>query len=241
MQAIHLIAVAVVIVLIVLLWRSTREMFCGETPTCGAMAFPQLRCDPSVVEPPCAVKPEPAPQVVKPADSEAVSSDATQTVKNAAGAGDHAAAGAAAAAEHVEYYESVKDSDDVTKVLDCTCDDSSGFTFAKNDYGTPGMDYNSFVLSQSVDQQVVDNHAQFVEDRRNVNARGGDFTGRTWTPDGTGPGNGVSSGFPTWEGQGNLASNWWGLWRPYRVDIANPTQLTQDEDDDGYRTKRWCR
>jgi len=232
MQAIHIIAIAVVIVLVVLLYRQSKEMFCGETPSCGAMAYPLLRCDPSAVD--TAPTPMPAPMpapmpMPSSSDSEAVSSNATHAAKDAASAGDKTAAGIAAAAEHVEYYDSVKDSDDVTKVLDCTCDDSSGFTFAKNDYGTAGMDYNTYVMSNAVDQQVVDNHAQFVEDRRNVNARGGDFTGRTWTP------NSVPDGL------GNVSSNYVGLWRPFRAKVSNPTQITQDEDDDGYRTQRWCR
>lgn len=212
MDSVHAVLIVLVLVLIVFQAKGFIRGACG-----GMKARRQKRL---------AIAPAVAAAAASPTANPA-SSATTQALKQAASNGDNEAAAAASNAENSEYFQVCKDSDDVTKVLDCTCDDSSGFTFAKNEYGAPGLDYNTYVLSQGVDQQVVKNHSQFVEDRRNVNARGGDFTGKTWTPQ------------AEIEGVGN-SSNWIGIrGPPMKVKVCNPTQVVQDEEDE-YRSKRYC-
>lgn len=158
--------------------------------------------------------------------SPAASSDTTQALKQA-GSSNLNVAASAAMSENAEYFTVCKESDEVTKALDCSCDDASGYPFARHDFGGPGMDYNTYVMSQGVDSQVVKNHSSFVDDRRNVNARGGEFTGKTWTPQ------------AEIEGVGNSA-NWIGIrGPPMSVPVCNPTQTQHDEPDE-YRTKRYC-
>lgn len=149
-------------------------------------------------------------------------------VTDTVGAGDLETAHKKSINENVEYFETCQAvADETTKALDCACDPSTGFPFARNAYGAPGLDYNTFVMAQGVDSQVIENHAAFVKDRRNVNAQGGEFTGRTWTPQGEIEG-------------GSYGSNWWGIrGRPYAVPICNPTQQ-QEVDPDEYRYKRIC-
>jgi len=130
--------------------------------------------------------------------------------------------------DNVEYFETCQPaSDETAKALDCACDPSTGFPFAQNAYGAPGLDYNTFVMSQGVDSQVVANHAEFVKDRQNINAQGGEFTGRTWTPHGEIEG-------------GSYGSRWWGIrGPPMAVPVANPT-MQNELDPDNYRYKRVC-
>jgi hypothetical protein len=132
-------------------------------------------------------------------------------------------------AENNEYFQACKSEDEISKVLDCACDDNSG-AFAKNDYGAPGLDYNSFVMSQGVDNQSIRNHKEFVKDRMAVNGQGTEFTGRTWTPQ---PDMGDSGGY--------APSSWVGIrGPPMKVPVCNPTQVNSDEDSDAFRTKRFC-
>lgn len=160
------------------------------------------------------------------AASPTASSDTTQALKQAGSANLNVAA-SAAMAENAEYFTVCKGADEISKALDCSCDDATGYPFAQNEFGGPGMDYNTYVMSQGVDSQVIKNHANFVEDRRNVNARGGEFTGKTWSPQ------------TTVEGVGN-SSNWIGIrGRPMAVPVCNPTTVQHDEPDE-YRTKRYC-
>lgn len=130
--------------------------------------------------------------------------------------------------DNVEYFETCQAAaDETAKALDCACDPSTGFPFAKNAYGAPGLDYATFLQSQGVDSQIISNHQEFVKDRRDVNAAGGEFTGRTWTPQGEIEG-------------GSYGANWWGIrGRPYGVSVCNPTQQ-QELSPDEYRYKRIC-
>jgi hypothetical protein len=160
--------------------------------------------------------------------SDGAGNRADVSVTNSVGAGDLDAAHKKSISDNVEYFETCQAATDETaKALDCACDPSTGFPFAKNAYGAPGLDYNTFVMSQGVDSQVVSNHAEFVKDRKNVNAAGGEFTGRTWTPHGE-------------IEMGSYGANWWGIrGPPMAVSICNPTQQ-QELDPDNYRYKRVC-
>lgn len=113
--------------------------------------------------------------------------------------------------EHSEYFTVCGDSTDIQKELSCYCSDSTG-QFAENSYGGPGLSYNDWVLSQGVDQQVLVNHAQFVQDR----SQGGsvNWTGRTYAmPDE------IESEF--------YPNSWQGIrGRPQAVPVCNPTQVT---------------
>lgn len=130
--------------------------------------------------------------------------------------------------QNVEYFETCQSAaDETAKALDCSCDPSTGFPFAQNAYGAPGIDYNTFVMSQGVDSRVISNHAEFVKDRKNVNAQGGEFVGRTWTPS-------------TDIEMGSYGSSWWGIrGPPFAVPVCNPT-MQQELDPDNYRYKRIC-
>lgn len=214
MDSVHAVLIVLVLVLIVFQTKGLIKGACGGMKARQQKRMVLAQAAASVSG--AGVKADPA------------SSATTQALKQAASGGNNEAAAAASNAENTEYFQVCKDSDDVTKVLDCTCDDSSGFTFAKNEYGAPGLDYNTYVMSQGVDQQVVKNHSQFVEDRRNVNARGGDFTGKTWQPQ------------AEVEGVGN-SSNWIGIrGQPMRVKVCNPTQVDGANEEDEFRSKRYC-
>lgn len=160
-------------------------------------------------------------------DGSGNSADVSVT-NTAAGAGDLETAHKKSINENVEYFETcAAAADETAKALDCACDPSTGFPFAKNAYGAPGLDYNTFVMSQGVDSQVLENHASFVKDRKNVNSQGGEFTGRTWTPQGEIEG-------------GSYSKNWWGIrGPPMAVPVCNPTQQNEI-DPDAYRYKRIC-
>lgn len=139
-----------------------------------------------------------------------------------------------AMSENHEYFQTCKDADETSKVLDCACDDSTGFPFSKDEYGAPGLDYNSYVMSQAVDNQVVKNHGEWIKDRKNLNNKGTEFTGRTYAPSQEAPRGDA-------DGLGYAASSWVGIrGAPFKVPVCNPTTVQGDEDTDGFRTKRYC-
>ena len=82
-----------------------------------------------------------------------------------------------------EYFSVGCSADNVSKVLDCVCEGDEPGAFAKFDYGAPNMSYKDFVASQAVDDQVIENHMQYVRDRRGLGPEGEFITGRTYSPD----------------------------------------------------------
>ena len=106
--------------------------------------------------------------------------------------------------EQAEYFATCRSS---KAELDCLCADGGPYDFAVNEYGTPGADYKDWIAMQAVDPQVVQNHAEFVEDRVR---QGANWTGRTYSPD-------------SHESYDPLP--WQGLRRPQAVPICNPTQV----------------
>ncbi len=134
--------------------------------------------------------------------------------------------------ENSEYFQVAKDDGESAKALDDTCDASTGFPFGKDEYGAPGLDYNSYVMSQAVDNQVIKNHGEWIQDRKNLNNKGTEFTGNTG-------GAQLSALRGTADGLGQN-QNWIGIrGRPRKVAVVNPTQVTGDEpDEDGFRTER---
>ena len=119
----------------------------------------------------------------------------------------------AAVAEHQEYFSACKDAPDMKSI----CSDGDGtFSYAENEYGSAGMDFKSWITSQSVDGQVLKNHSEFVKDR--VGKDGVTFTGKTYA-------------LPDWE-EADQGSGWIGIrGRPARVQVCNPTQVTEANSD----------
>jgi hypothetical protein len=92
------------------------------------------------------------------------------------------------------------------------CGDEDKFAFAVDDFGAPGMDYKSYIASQSVDAAVVKNHMEFVKDRVGDN-----------TKNVTGP----TRSFGEIEDDGG--AKWIGLRRPQAIpesSMGSPTQVT---------------
>lgn len=118
--------------------------------------------------------------------------------------------------EQLEYFSACKDPSEMNKALDCLCEDGDGkFSYAENDYGAPGLDYKSWVTSQAVDNAVIKNHAEFVKDRTGNDSV--NWTGRTYA-------------LPDWEDVPQVP--WIGIrGRPQRVDVCNPTQVTESNID----------
>ncbi len=126
-----------------------------------------------------------------------------------------------AMAESLEYFASCKDTDETSKALDCVCGDNEKFSFAENDYGSPGMDYKAYVTSQAVDDKVIKNHLAYVEERKGLGPEG-EFTGRTYSPDSHDSYDPIP---------------WIGLRRPQFVSQCNPTQVA-DVDTNLYKGNR---
>jgi hypothetical protein len=131
-----------------------------------------------------------------------------------------AAAPAAASAEGYEKQigQKLKENfsvcggaDETAQVLDCVCGDKPDVSFAKWDYGRPDASYSDYVSSQAVDNKVIENHAQFVRDRRGLGPEGEFTTGRTYSPDSHDSYNPIP-----WQGIRG---------RPRAVPQCNPTQV----------------
>jgi len=124
---------------------------------------------------------------------------------------------ASALAENFEVCGSETDS---KVVADCVCGDGEG-EFAKYEYGAPGMDANSFIMSQAVDDQVIVNHANYIKNRKQFGTSG-EYTGRTYSPDSHDSYDPIP---------------WIGLRRPEYVSQCNPTQVP-DIDTNLYKGNR---
>lgn len=85
--------------------------------------------------------------------------------------------------ENLEYFSVCSGKDETAQVLDCVCGDNPNVNFAKWDYGAPGYSYQDYVSSQGVDSKVLQNHLQFVRDRKGLGPEGELITGRTYSPD----------------------------------------------------------
>ena len=119
-----------------------------------------------------------------------------------------------------ENFEVCGTATDSKSVADCVCGTEEG-EFVKNDYGAPGLDYGSFVMSQAVDDQVIVNHANYIKNRKQFGTSG-EFTGRTYSPD-------------SHDSYDPIA--WQGLRRPEYVNRCNPTQVP-DIDTNLYKGNR---
>lgn len=125
--------------------------------------------------------------------------------------------------ENTEYFAVCGSGNQASEVLDCVCGDQPDVSFAKFDYGAPNMDYKEYVGSQAVDDKVIENHLQFVRDRKGLGPEGEFITGRTYSPDSH------DSYDPT---------PWMGIrGRPQYVQQCNPTQVP-DVDTNLYKGHR---
>jgi|SRR3989344_9332876 len=125
--------------------------------------------------------------------------------------------------DQMEYFQVCKDPDEIKKVAECVCDGQDTFDYAENAYGAPGMDYKTWVTSQSVGEDTIRNHQQYTADREAVEAAGNAyFTGRTMSPDSHDSYDPIP---------------WIGLRRPQYVEQCNPTQVP-DTDINLYKGNR---
>jgi hypothetical protein len=121
-------------------------------------------------------------------------------------------------ANNAEYFTQCSDPN-ADAVASCPADGT--FPYATASYGAPGLDFKDWVTSQSVDPQVLKNHAEFVSDRMNgINTQ--NVTGRTWSP---------SDSYH----QSYQPITWIGLRRPQAVPKCNPDQ-DPDIDESEYAT-----
>jgi hypothetical protein len=124
---------------------------------------------------------------------------------------------ARAASENLEHFSQCPGPNEVKAALGCGEDDN--YEYAANDFGAPGLDFKDWVTSQSVDTQVIQNHANFVKDRLGNDSQ--NITGRTYA-------------------MGELESDqvtWVGIrGRPQAVPVCNPTQVA-DVNYDWYSAK----
>lgn len=123
--------------------------------------------------------------------------------------------------ENQEYFTTCGGADDVKKALDCVCGDTDQ-AFAKFDYGAENMDYKDYVASQAVDDKVIENHLQFVRDRKGLGPEATFVTGRVFSPDSHDSYDPIP---------------WVGLNRPQYVQQCNPTQVP-DIDTNLYKGRR---
>ena len=109
--------------------------------------------------------------------------------------------------------------------LGSSCPESEQIDFAVNEYGAPGLDYNSWVSSQAVDDQVIKNHVDFVANIRG-NGPNGSATGRSGnSPDSHDSYDPVP---------------WVGLRRPQYVSMQNPTQVPDTDLGLYLRNRNFC-
>lgn len=109
--------------------------------------------------------------------------------------------------------------------LGSSCPEAEQIDFAVNEYGAPGLDYNAWVSSQAVDDQVIKNHVDFVSNIRGLGPNG-EFTGRSgYTPDSH------DSYDPI---------KWIGLRRPEYVSMQNPTQVPDTDLSLYLRNRNFC-
>jgi hypothetical protein len=121
-------------------------------------------------------------------------------------------------AENSEYFTSCQDPAEMASA--CASDANGNFAYAVDEFGAPGLDFKDWVTSQSVDPQVLKNHAEFVADRLGTD-NPQNITGRTYSPDSHDSYDPIP---------------WVGLRRPQAVAVCNPTQVS-DVDYNLYETK----
>ncbi len=121
--------------------------------------------------------------------------------------------------ENAEYFTQCQGEVETKHAMSCMCDGDDKFAYAVDEFGGPGMEFKDWVTSQSVDPQVIKNHAEFVQDRIGTNSQ--NVTGRTYSPD-------------SHESYDPIP--WVGLRRPQAVEVCNPTQVA-DVNYDLYDTK----
>jgi hypothetical protein len=84
--------------------------------------------------------------------------------------------------DNTEYFTACATPSEQLTSCNPVCGSEDANNFAKFEYGSPNASYQDFVASQAVDDKVIQNHLQFVRDRKGL---GNDefTTGRTYTPD----------------------------------------------------------
>lgn len=120
-----------------------------------------------------------------------------------------------AIAENTEYFTGVEDVSDIQ----CNACTDNNFAYAINEFGAPGLEFKDWVTSQSVEPQVLINHANFIKSNKDNTSQV--KTGRTYSPD-------------SHDSYDPLP--WQGLRRPRAVPVASPTQVP-DVDYSLYETK----
>lgn len=116
--------------------------------------------------------------------------------------------------EQAEYFTACNNTPEAQKLAHDMCGDDDKFSYAVNEFGAPGLEFKDWVLSNSVDMNVLRNHTEFVKDRLGDNSQ--NVTGRTWSP---------SFRQPEFEGVSDVP--WQGLRRGENVKICNPTQVAE--------------
>lgn len=84
--------------------------------------------------------------------------------------------------QNSEYF-AVCGGDSSGELVASACGPNPSTSFAKFDYGAPNMDYKEYVASQAVDNKTIENHLEFVRDRKGLGPEGEFITGRTYSPD----------------------------------------------------------
>jgi len=105
-----------------------------------------------------------------------------------------------------------------------SCPEADQIDFAVNEFGAPGLDYQAWVGSQAVDDQVIKNHVDFVANIRGLGPNG-TFTGRTYSPDSHDSYDPIP---------------WIGLRRPEFVNIQNPTSFSDTDYSLYLRNRNFC-
>jgi hypothetical protein len=77
----------------------------------------------------------------------------------------------------MEGFYMARDVPDSGKVVDALCEGEA--SFGTYDFGAPGLDYNSYVASQGVDDRVIEQHIQYTRDRKALGNETTFILGRT--------------------------------------------------------------
>lgn len=113
---------------------------------------------------------------------------------------------ASAIESNAEYFGNCAANASMKNAMNACTDDD--YKYAVDDFGAPGADFKDWVAAQSVDLQVVKNHAEYVADRESTTTQ--NITGRTYSPDAHDSYDPIP---------------WVGLRRPQAVPTCNPTQV----------------
>jgi len=85
--------------------------------------------------------------------------------------------------ENYEYFATCKGGTKSalqTAVCNDKCDENAEDSF---DFASKGQSYQDFVSSWALDDKVIENHMNFVKDRKGLGPEGEFVTGRTYSPD----------------------------------------------------------